>query len=239
MDKKLKSALKQNFIPPTPQKKDAFLNSIAYPKAKFSEVLFSQISFIRKRVWFLFFALVLFAFFTVNFSKTPANIIATISAILPIFVLLSVSEIYKSCRFKMSEIELSCKYNLQKITLMRLGILGIVSFFMLIIFTAFAGKNGYGFMRNAVYLAVPFLLSSYLSLLIIAKFKAKDTILVVAFVCGAVSFLTVLISDSYKFIYEINLANLWAVVAVALAVLLIFTLLKFIKSQEELQWNFA
>ncbi len=239
MDKKLKLALKQSFTPPTPQNRDKFVDSISYPKATFSEVFLSQISFIRKRVWFIFALCVCTAFFYINIVEIKGNIISVVSAILPLFVLCTTCEIYKSCSYKMEEMELACKYNLAKITLIRLGILGAASFVMLVLFTCFANNNDFGFIRNVMYLTVPYLFSSNVSLLIVSKYHAKETTYVVAGVCGSVSFFMFLSNTSYTFIYNMAFTHLWAIAFGALAVSLVITLIRFTKLQEELQWSFA
>ncbi len=235
--KVLKSALKQNFAPPPAQRREQFLNSISYPKAQPGEVLMSQIGFIRKRVWLLFFICVCFAFFYTELSNVPKNIISIISAILPIISLGTITEIYKSTAHNMCEMELACKHNLSKITLMRLGILGTVSFVMLLLFVAIAYKSDFGTLRNTVYIAVPYLLTSYLSLLIICNLRTKETI----YVCGAVSFAVsvfiMIANNNYKFIYNSNFTFIWVITFAMLIGLLTYNFIRFVKLQEEIQWN--
>ncbi len=239
MDKKLKLALKQSFTPPASQNREKFANSISYPQATFNEVFLSQIRFIRKRVWVMFALCVCSAFFYINTVPIKSDIISVVSAILPLFVLCTTSEFFKSCSYNMEEMELACKYNLAKITLMRLGILGAASFVMLVLFICFANNNNFGVFRNAMYLTVPYLFSSYVSLLIVSKYHAKETTYVVAGVCGSVSFFMFLSNTSYAMIYHAAFTYLWGLAFATLAVLLALTLIKFTKLQEELQWNFA
>ncbi len=239
MDKKVKIALKQNFIPPSPQRRDTFVNSISMPKAKFSEVFLSQIGFIRKRVWFMFAICTCFAFYNVNTIEIGSNIISTVSAILPLFVLCATSEIYKSTSHNMGEMELVCKYNLSKIILMRTGILGTTSFVMLILFICITTNTDYGMVRSIIYLTVPFLLSSYLSLLIISRLHLKETVYICAGVCGSVSIFMLLASVNYNFIYDASITYIWVMAFFILSLLLVHCFIRFIKLQEELQWNLA
>ncbi len=237
MDKKLKSALKQNFAPPPSQQKEAFISSISYPKAKPSELLICQIGFIRKRVWLLFALSVCCAFFYTELAVMPENIVVGVSAFLPLFSLVTISEIYKSSAYNMAETELACKHNLPKITLMRLGILGTVSFVMLLLFVAIAYKNDFGALRNTIYITVPYLLSSYISLLLIAKLRTKETIYVCAAVSFAVSIFTFIANSNYRFIYKADFTFIWLIIFALLIGLLTVSLIRFIKSQEELPWN--
>ncbi|MTI47289.1 MAG: hypothetical protein FH761_05580 [Firmicutes bacterium] len=237
MDRKLKQELKQSLTPPPTRHKAEFINSISYPKARFREVLFSQIGFIRKRVWLFYVLATCFAYFYTTVVKVPANIVAVVSAILPLFSLCIITEIYRSTAYNMAETELACKYNLQKITLMRLGILGTASFVMLILLVIIAGKNDLGVFRNSVYIGVPYLLSSYLSLEIISRFRSKETIYVCMAVCCAVSVFMMIANNLYQFIYSVQFITLWVGTFMVLMALTLFSFNQFIKSQEELQWS--
>ncbi len=239
MDKKLKQGIKQNFIAPPPQRKDEFFSNLAYPKASFCEVLFAQIGFIRKRVWFAFALLLVMAFKSVNDFLLPEDAIPIISAMLPIFSLVAITEIYKSTAYNMAEMELACKYNLSKITLMRLSILGILGIILLFIYVLIASDNDFGLIRNLVYLAVPYLLSSNISLFVIAKFKNKDTVYVCCTLCLGISAGMILLQNTYKFIYSVDYVAIWSISFILLIALLGVNLVIFRKSQEELPWNFA
>lgn len=237
MDKRLKSALKQSFVPPPAQQREQFINSISYLKAPFGEVLISQITFIRKRVWFLFVLCVCFVFYYTTYAKVPENIVMGVSAILPLVSLCTVTEIYKSTACNMEETELACKYNLPKIILMRIGILGIVSFVMVVLFVIIIGKNSFGMFRNTIYISVPYLLSSYLSLLVISKLRSKETVYVCALISGVISLFIMAAHNNYKFIYNADFIFIWVVTFAILAALLFYRLIRFTKLQEELQWN--
>ncbi|ONI46227.1 hypothetical protein AN641_01985 [Candidatus Epulonipiscioides gigas] len=237
MDKRLKSALKQNFTPPAPQKRDKFVNNISYPKAKFSSVFLSQIGFIRKRVWVVFALCVYFAFWYVNIAEITNHTISVISAISPLFILCVTSEIYRSTTYNMDELELTCKYNLSKITLMRLCILGVINFIMLLVFIILTRNNDYGVLLSAIYLAVPFLLSSYLSLLIISKIHLKENIYICAGVCSSISIF--MLNGTYSFIYNMEYIYLWVIAFFTLSLLLMHCFIRFIKLQEELTWNLS
>jgi hypothetical protein len=237
MDRKLKSALKQSFSSPPTKQRNQFVNSISYPKARFREVVISQIGFIRKRVWILFVLSTCFSFAYTEFVSVPESIVAAVSAILPLFSLCTVTEIYKSTAYNMEETELACKYNLPKIALIRLSILGAVSFLLLILLVVIVGKSDFGTFRNMIYLAVPYLLSSYSSLLVISKLHTKETIYVCAAISGMISIFIVTASINYRFIYDVDFTFMWIITFVVLIGLLSFSLIRFTKSQEDLQWN--
>lgn len=237
MDRKLKEALKQSFTPPPVRRKSEFINSISYPKVRFTEVLVSQIGFIRKRVWLVYILGACLAYFCTMLANVPENIVAIVSAILPILSLCIISEIYRSTAFNVAEIELACKYNLQKITLMRLSILGTSSFIMLLFFVLIAGQSNFGVFRNLIYIGVPYLLSAYISLVVVLRFHSKETIYVCTAVCSMISVFILMASNLYQFIYSVDFIALWTGAFVMLIALTIFSFIRFVKSQEELQWN--
>ncbi len=239
MNKQLKLSLKHNFTPPPPQQKGGFIDRLMYPKAKFREVVFSQIGFIRKRVWILFIFAVCFAFFYTRFLDVPENIISGVSAILPLFSLCTINEIYKSTAYNMSETELACRYNLLKISLARLAVLGSVSFMVLILFVFFVNINELGAVRNAIYLAVPYLLSSYISLLIVANTNSKEAIYVCLAVSTAVCILALTLNNIFRFIYDADFMSVWIVAFFALIGLFTQSLFRFMKLQGELQCSYV
>ena len=237
MDKKLKQAIKQSFTPPPAKHKSEFIHRMSYPKTRFQDVLFAQIRFIRKRVWFFYILSTCFAYLYTSLTTMPENIVAVISAILPLFSLCMITELHKSIAFNMEETELACKYNLQKITLMKLSILGTFSFVMLMLLVAIASKNNFGVFRNSIYISVPYLLSTYISLGIISKIRSKETIYICALACSGISAFILISNNLYDFIYTTSFLTLWLGIFVILITLTIFSLTRFVKSQEELQWN--
>ena len=239
MDKKMKSALKQSFTPPRPTKMKDFINNIPYPKATFREVFLAQVGFIRKRVWISFFIFLTFAFYYTNHVDISTNITAGLSALLPFFSLITITEIFKSTAFNMDEMELACKYSLSKITLMRLGILGTVSFVIIILCVILAGKSNFGVFRNLIYLSVPYLVSTNISLAIIAKIKSKETIYICATVSVGVSIFMLIANSNYRFIYNVNFTMIWCIFFLAFIGMMTMNLIRFKNSQEELQWNLS
>lgn len=239
MDKKLKNTFKQSFTPPSTQRREPFINSISYPKARFREVVWAQISFIRKRVWFVVILSIFAAFFFTQFARLPEHIVAEVSAILPFVSLCIITELYKSTAYNMEEMELSCKHNLSKITLMRLGILGTVSFILLVLLILIVEKNNYGLLRNTVYISVPYLLSSYISLLLILKFRSKEALYICAAISGTVSIFMFMTITNYRFIYHTDFTVVWGTAFIMLIGLLIYSGVRFAKSREELQWNLS
>ncbi len=239
MDRMIKSAIKRSFIPPPSKKREQFINSISFPKAKFSELVTSQIGFIRKRVWLLFIFCVCTAFLYAKFGSTSDNLVSAVSALLPFISLCIITELHISLSYNMEETELACKHSLPKITLIRLAILGTVSFAVLGLLVLIVGKSDFGTIRNTVYITVPFLLTCYISLFIITKMHRKETIYVCAAVSGIVSVFVIVSGGSFSFIYSAEYTFIWIILSILLTGLVIFRLIKYIKLQEELQCIYA
>lgn len=237
MDKNEKAIIKKCFTPPPAQRKAVFAASQPYPKEKPVNVFLAQIGFIRKRVWISAIAIVISAFLYTDFIQASEEMVVGVSAMLPLLSLCMISELFKSIAHNMAEMELACKYNLSYITLMRIGILGTVSFAVLALCIVFTGKGEYGLVRSAIYLCVPCLLSSYLSLLVIIKLQARETMYICAAISGAVSMGMVMLNNRYQDIYLPDALSLWGIAFLTLAGLFVYTLAKFTTSQEELRWN--
>lgn len=239
MNRKMKHVLKSAFHAPQPTGKEAFLNSLPYPKSTTYEFFLSQLGYIRKRFWCL--SLLLFAGMTLFSTrlKHGSEIICFISTVLPLLTLLTITEIGKSMSFHMGELEDSCRFNLSKITLIRLSIISFFHFLiLLLVLFIFKDHSQYGLLRYALYAVTPFLLSSYLSFWITNHLKAKDT----AYICGGVtifiSLSVFMLHSNYAELYSQNYTILWAAAFVVISILLIKELY-FLMNERIRQWNFA
>ena len=112
-----------------------------------------------------------------------------------------------------------------------------VSLIVLVLFVILVGKSDFGAFRNTVYIGVPYLLSTYISLKVISKFRSKETIYVCTAVSVAVSLLMMIVNSNYHFIYSVDFIALWAIAFAMLTILSFFSFIRFVKSQEELQWG--
>ncbi len=243
MDKTVKQLLKNNFYAPPPTRKDGFTQSIHYKevsckKEDFKEVIFSQIGFIRKRIWAIFILLLILGWYITNYIYICDNKIASISAILPILILTGISEIYRSTAYNMNEMELSCKYTLNMITLIKLSVLGVLSVSILLIYAFLISSDEVGVFRNLVYMGVPYLLTSNISLIIVSKYRSKDVIYICAGVCTFISIMIISLGANYEVIYSVSYIFRWVSVFVVLTILLICNLNKFRKSQGEIKWSY-
>ena len=191
----VKKELSEAFSPPKPKEKEKFLNALPYPKLSFSRFVFSQIKYIRKRVWVVSVLIVAAAVFTVCFMslKNPSYIglpaVWIISSLTPFLAMLTASEISRSNIYGMTELETVCRFSLPLLTGARTLILGGVSFVVIAALTLISGIfTPVGIANSAIYILAPFLLVNGISLAIFSRFKGKEG----GFIsCGAAAFVSV------------------------------------------------
>ncbi|MGN0636729.1 MAG: hypothetical protein ACI4J0_00015 [Huintestinicola sp.] len=177
----VKMELYEAFSPPEPKRKEIFLNSLPYPGLNFSQFVFSQIKYIRKRVWVVSVLIVAAAICTVCFMslKNPSYIelpaVWIISSLTPFLAMLTASEISRSNMYGMTELETACRFSLPQLTGARTLILGTVSFAVIAALTLISGIfTPVGIANAAIYILTPFLLVNGVSLAIFSHFKGKE-----------------------------------------------------------------
>lgn len=236
MRKKFQQQLKMAFEAPSPTRKSEFLKDLSYPKASLFETLLCQIGYIRKRFWCLSILAMIGLLVTLAFIDYGYEKISLLSSIMPLFTIIGVSEISKSTSYRMEELEMSCKYNLQKVTLMRLSLIGSFYFVIFLILSlTFVGQSQFGIVRSALYGITPFLLSSYLSIWVINHIKTKDTVYVCGGVTGLVSICIFMITTNWTVIYASTFTICWSILFVILTLFLLQEVRNLIKQTEELQ----
>ena len=237
MNRKFKKELKSVFEVEPSKRKNAFIKQLSYPKSHTMEVILSQVGYIRKSFWIVSFGLVAFMMAILKTNEMSTETIAFLSAVLPFFSLLGVGELHKSISHNMAELELSCKHNLGEVTLIRLVIVSSVSVCILLMSIFIAKDIGFGLYRNTLYMTVPFLISSYLSLWIINRFKTRETIYVSGGVTVCISVLQIVCSTSVRGYYMHATMEFWVIVLLATIGLLTYEIVKLVKKTEELAWN--
>ncbi len=213
MNKKveLENKLVLTYEIPKPIQKADFLSSLPYKKPSFLKFVFSQLGYIRKRFWVLsILILVLLNFYYLNI-QLGKEVVGLLSATIPLFTLLSMSEIYKSNMYNMGELEASCKYDLGRITLIRLSIIGTFQFILILgLLIIFKNKTQFGNLRFIIYTMTPYLLTTYISLCIANYYKSKDSL----YVCSGVTIMIsslVYICNFNTQIYSNNYLVTWGV----------------------------
>lgn len=174
----VKKELCEAFSPPEPKGKEKFLNALPYPKLSFSQFVFSQIKYIRKRVWVVSAMIVAAAICTVCF-KNPKYIglpaVWIIFSLTPFLAMLTASEISRSNIYGMTELETACRFSLPQLTGVRTLILGVTSFAVIAALTVISGIfTPVGIAKAGIYILAPFLLVNGISLSVFSRFKGHE-----------------------------------------------------------------
>ena len=105
------------------------------------------------------------------------NTVWIVSAFTPFLALLLIAESTKSAIYGMNELEMSARFSLKSVVLARLIILGVFNFgIFCIIIPVCHVANSISFMQTGVYLFVPYLLTTSISLYLVRRFRNKEVI---------------------------------------------------------------
>lgn len=236
MNKKLKTALLAGFEAPAPARKKAFLRSIPQPPIRLLSFVCTQAGYIRKWVWVV--SALIFAAGILGADYLEADILWGICACMPLLALGVLTESGRSERYGMAEFELSTRFSLKSVVLARLGILGAADFSLFCLLVPFAGRNnGAGILQTGVYMACPYLLTTFGGLWAVRRVRGRESAYLCAGIAAAVSTGSLWISQAFPAAYA-RQSFLWWVAA-----FLIFGFgttrecVQMVKQTEELAWN--
>jgi len=234
VNRKIKEGIKLAFEAPEPTRKKKFLLAFEYSPTSRMDFIFSQIGYIRKRIWGISFLLVGLALFGLPYQTSENFILWAVSSFMPFLVLLGITEIAKSMSFNMAELEMSCKYSFSDIVFTRLGIIGIANAVVFILVILFFSRE-----NNMVYLTIhlltPYLMACALSLFFLNRFRGAWSIYVSGGASCAVSLISIVLLNPnnpilQNYILWIFLATItWAV----------WEVLKLIKRIGDNEWNLS
>lgn len=178
----IKKELETAFEPPEPKGREIFLSQLSYPKMTYPEFIFSQIGYIRKRIWIVSLAVLSAAAFVACFASEEVKLLLWLTAaIMPFLALLTASEISRSGIFGMSEMEAGCRFSLTQVVGARMIILGICNFIIIITVSILSGVfTPFGFAKSVLYIFAPYITVNGCSLMIFNRVKGQDGIYLAA-----------------------------------------------------------
>lgn len=180
MNKKFKNDLKQSFYAGKPARKEKFLMELDFPKMRYTEVFLNQIHYISKIFWLVSLAVLGLSIYISTISEP--QVIKIMSSFVPLSALVLVIELHKSSSYNMEELELTFKHNLAQTTIIKLIIVGGVSFFTMCFAMIFIQIEVFSIL-------LPYLAVSSISLLITNFIKGIAGV----YACiGATSFILVI-----------------------------------------------
>lgn len=232
MERKLQQQLKEYFEAPTPIRKRQFMRKVGRQKISIIYMIKTQFCYISKYVWIASFLLFMFALFLNHYVES--NYIGIVYALIPFFVMVSITESMRSYQYGMNELEQSTRFSLKSIILTRMITLGLCNFVMILFIAMLSGYNVYS---QLVYMIVPYLITAIGGLMIVRKFSHREGTYLCFGFSLLVAFLVSAVSIKYSFIYEASYLSIWTVICVLFMVLMIKEICRTIRKTEDLAWN--
>lgn len=226
------------FAAPAPKAKKTFLKTIPAPILNPWGFFFTQLQYIRKRVWIFSFVILALCIGIVRIS--PDGVCWKSAALLPFLALTTATELAKSSHCNMAELEMGCKYNLSHILMARFLIFGISDLLLLsVIIGIVHTQSEFYFFRTALYLITPCMITAALSLWILQKFPRQESIYLCAAATGLISILNDIGGSVDESFYAADLLPFWGILFVSALCLLWIQCKKLLKKEgEEQLWNY-
>ena len=236
MKRKLKKALKSAFEAPTPLSKKSFLKTIPQPRSSRRTFILSQAGYIPLWVWGISLATLLTAIFSASFmSKSTLGIL---SACIPFVASSAVAENSKSTVYRMAELERASLFSLKSVTLARLGIIGLSHVTLLCLLCPLASAGSlFPMLRTGIYLLVPYLLTSTISLVFTRKFHGRETLYLCLGIAAIVSGLCIMAQTKFYLLYRQESFSRWIGALITLSAFTAWGYYKTIQKTEDLTWN--
>ncbi len=238
MNKQIKKSIQKAFEAPklNQQEKARFLRTLPQSQINIWQFILIQAAYLRK--WTLFLSVLLLFPALIGAYYIEKNTLWIISAFIPFLGLLAVTENTRSIVYGMYEFEMSARFSLKSVILARMGILGVLDFFVLWCLTPLCSIGShFSLFQTGIYLLVPYLLTVNINLWITRRFHSKETVyscMSVAVIIGGANAGLHFIADS---VYQFSYIKWWSVLFIFLVGRMIYEVYCTIKQTEELAWN--
>ena len=235
---KWKDELKQAFDAPQPVRKRNFLRHLDLPGMPVHEFLFSQIGYIRKWVWCV--STLIFVVSILGLAFLPGTVLWLISGLTPLLALTIISESGRSELYKMAELEMATRFSLRSVTFARLAILGLMNLLLLgVLLPIGLWNDTVAPFAAALYIVTPFLLTTFIGLYIVRKFRGQEAMYACVGTSVGISISLFLSHNIIPFIYQEQCLTAWMITALALLFGNGKQCIAMIKKTEELAWNLS
>lgn len=232
MDRRLKEELGKYYEAPLPKKKQAFVRKLGVQKINLAYLTMLQARYISKWTWFFS---VLFCVLTYVMSCTVDDkYISVVFAILPFWVMVSVTESMRSYRYGMEELELSARFSLKSIVMARLLVLGVGNLAVLVVLSGML-SNFTKF--HVLHVMTPYFLTAGGGLFIVRNIRGKENTLYCFVLAAVVSILELIMQWQYEKFFLQRYTDMWAVVCVASVLFTLRESYRTIRMTEDLAWN--
>lgn len=160
---------------PAPRRRDAFLAGRPLPSMGHGAFVLTQAAYIRKRVWVL--SVAVFAAVVGITAGWQQDVLWTAASAMPFFALTAIQEQVRSFAYNMTELELATRFSVKSIMLARMGLLGGFHLALLCLLLPLLALYGQmGIWHTGVYLLVPYLMTTFLSMVCSRKVRGRETV---------------------------------------------------------------
>lgn len=233
-----KDELKQAFDAPQPVKKRNFLRHLDLPGMSVHEFLFSQIGYIRKWIWCV--STLILVVSILGLAFLPNTVLWLISGLTPLLALTIISESGRSELNNMVELEMATRFSLRSVTFARLAILGLMNLLLLgVLLPIGLWNDTVAPFAAALYIITPFLLTTFIGLNIVRKFRGQEAMYACVGTSVGISFFLLLSHNIIPFIYQEQCFRAWMITALALLFGNGKQCIAIIKKTEEFAWNLS
>lgn len=232
--------LKQNlsiyYEPPKPQRKRTFIRQLGIPKINMLHLVAMQAKYISKWVWIIsgIFCTLIYKMTDWTQSTIDLKYISIIIAVIPFFVMLSLTETMHSYRYKMDELELSTRFSLKSIVLARLLLLGVGNGVVLM-FTGWILGNKTDV--SMLYVITPYFLTTSGGLFIVRTVTGNENTFFCFLLAGVVSGFQVALPWQFHELFLPKYSLVWSMVCVIGIIITLKESYQTIRMTEELVWN--
>lgn len=236
MNEILKKELKDAFEVPPPMHKKEFLQQLHKPGIGVQEFVILQVGYIRKWVWAV--SALIFMVSLVGAVMLSVDMLWSIAAFTPLLALAIISESGRSENCEMAELEMATRFSLRSVVLARLGILGIENLVLLALLLPLGlWNNLLKPIQAGIYILVPYLLTTWVGLWVLRKYRNKEAMYFCSGVAACISILSIFFHDNFLQAYQDNFFGWWCAGAALLGIGVVKQYINIIKGTEELIWS--
>jgi len=232
MERNLKYQLKEYFEAPEPERKKEFIRKLERQPMSLGNMIRIQICYISKHVWVLSAILFMAAVFLNRYVEE--KYIGSVYAMIPLLVMLAVTESMRSYRFGMYELETSSRFSLKAVILIRMLILGIGNLAIILV-VALVGRQDV--FSQIIYMLVPYMITAAGGLMITRRMADREG----TYICMAFSMfiavLTVALPWQFDMMYSQDYIGMWIIAGILCTLLIVREVKRTIRMTEDLAWN--
>ena len=236
--KQQREALRRAFAAPQPQRRDAFLRRVAPlpPCMSAGAFLLTQAGYLHWGVWAAS-ALVFGAAVLCGRALGP-ELLPHLSALTPLLALTLVAESSRSVRCGMAELELATRFSLRRVTLARMGLLGIENLALLCLLVPLAARqSARGVLAVGSYLLAPYLLTVCVGLALEQRLRGPEGMYACCAAGAAISVTIELAKSLEPLLYAPPALGGWAMGTALLLAATAVQAHRMLKQTEEITWN--